>query len=86
MANSNWKYSGVNDIIRLQVNSFLRKMDNPLVEWDCVDAEGNVRAEMLPKYYYINIVLEYHYDDVTDYKHLRITLTRDGIQKIEDLS
>ena len=86
MENASWNYSGVNDIIRLQVNSFLRKMDNPLVELDRVSEDGNVISEMLPKLYYINIVLEYHYDEVTDYKHLRIALTRDGIQKIEDLS
>lgn len=86
MENASWNYSGVNDIIRLQVNSFLRKMDNPLVELDRVSEDGNVISEMLPKLYYINIVLEYHYDEVTDYKHLRIALTRDGIQKIEELS
>lgn len=82
---ASYQYSGVNDIIRFQIGSFLRKMDNPQVEVDTIDEDGNLKKTMCPKNYYLNVVLQYHYDDITDYKHFRITLTRDGIQKIEEL-
>lgn len=85
MENASYNYSGVNDIIRLQVNSFLHKMDNPLIPVDTLSDDGGVRAVPCPKEYYLNIVLKYEYDQTSDYKHFRITLDRDGIKGIEEM-
>ena len=82
MQNASYNYSGVNDIIRLQVNSFLHKMDNPEVPVNVLDENGTVKQVMCPKEYYLNIVLSYEYDDIKDFKHFRITLDRNGIKEI----
>ncbi len=86
MENATYNYSGVNDIIRLQVNSFLHKMDNPLVPLNTLSDDGTVREVLCPKEYYLNIVLKYEYDSTCDYKHFRITLDRDGIKGIEEIA
>lgn len=83
--NASYNYSGVNDIIRLQVNSFLHKMDNPQVPVNVLDESGKVKQVMCPKEYYLNIVLSYTYDDVQDFKQFRIILDRNGIKAIEEL-
>lgn len=84
MENARYNYSGVNDILRLNMSSFMRKMDNPLVCIDYLDENGNLKSSLCPKNYYISIVLEYRYDSAVDYKHLLITLNRDGISSIEE--
>ena len=83
--NASYNYSGVNDIIRLQVNSFLHKMANPQVPVNVLDESGKVKQVMCPKEYYLNIVLSYTYDDVQDFKQFRIILDRNGIKAIEEL-
>ncbi len=86
MENASYNYSGVNDIIRLQVNSFLYKMDNPMIPVDTLSGDGSVQTLQCPKEYYLNIVLKYEYDQTCDYKRFRITLDRDGIKGIEELA
>ena len=83
LKDASYNYSGVNDIIRLQVNSFLHKMDNPQVPVNVLDESGKVKQVMCPKEYYLNIVLSYTYDDIQDFKHFRIILDRNGIKAIE---
>ena len=80
-----YEFSGINDIFRLQVQSFLRMMDNPEVDIPCLDADGKVLSVTCPKQYHIHCVLQYNHAEETDYKHFRIVLTRDGIQSIQPL-
>lgn len=84
MENASYNYDGVNDIIRLNMTSFMRQMDNPMVSVDYLDENGSLKTVLCPKDYYINIVLEYRHDDTVDYKHLVITLNRDGISSIKE--
>ena len=81
-----YEFSGINDIFRLQVQSFLRMMDNPEVDVPYLDADGHVRTVACPKQYHLHCVLQYNHAGETDYKHFRIVLTRDGIQSIQPLS
>lgn len=82
---SKYNLPGINDIIRLQVNSFTHKMDNPAMKVNCLDKDGEPKTYTCPRYYYLNIVLQYTYDGQTDYKHLRVAFNRDGISNIEEL-
>lgn len=81
-----YEFSGINDIFRLQVQSFLRMMDNPEVDVPYLDADGAVRAVRCPKEYHVHCVMQYNHADETDYKHFRIVLTRDGIQSIQEIA
>lgn len=85
MQDATYNYNGVNDIIRLNVNSFLHKMDNPLIPVSTLTPDGKVKEVMCPKDYYLNIILKYEYDGTSDYKHFRITLDRNGIKEIEEM-
>jgi len=80
-----YEFAGINDIIRLQVESFLRKMDNPVQSVTYLDSDGNPVETTASRDYHINVVMQYRHEDVTDWKHFRINLSRDGIKGIEEL-
>ena len=95
---SDYDSSGINDIIRLNVNSFLQKMDNPKVNITSVVGDGTLKTVACDKIYYLNIVLQMNYDESgkgkldrknknlsTEYKRFRVALNRDGIDSIEEV-
>ena len=82
---STYSFSGVNDIIRLQVRPFLRKMDDPGQTFYLLDGQDELQAVACSKVYHINIVLQYRYADVTESKRFRLTLDRDGINNLEEI-
>ena len=76
---------GINDIIRLNVNSFLTKMDNPKVNMPTMNADGTVSNIPVDKLYYINIVLQFNFEDDTTFRRFRVALTRSGIEFIQEV-
>lgn len=76
---------GVNEILRLHLNRFTHKMDNPLVSADTMDEEGNILQFKVPKLYYINIVFQLVHDGVAQFRQFRIGMNRDGIHDIEKI-
>ena len=95
---SDYDSNGINDIIRLNVNSFLQKMDNPKVNITSVVGDGTLKTVACDKIYYLNIVLQMNYDESgkgkldrknknlsTEYKRFRVALNRDGIDSIEEV-
>lgn len=80
-----YRLDGVNDIMRLNVHNFLPDMDNPQVPSSIISPDGQISTVQLDKVYYLNIILQYSYDDTTDFKHFRIELDRDGIRDIEEM-
>ena len=75
----------INDILRLHVGSFLHKADNPIKSVKVLDSHGEILEIPCTKDYHINIVLQYEQGEETEFKHFRISLTRDGIQTIEEI-
>ncbi len=95
-ANNIYETRGINDIVRLHINSFLQKMDNPQVGVPELSADGEPERLFCDKIYYINIVLQSCSDpagkkkgrrteEETEFKRFRIALTRDGIDSIEQV-
>ena len=95
---SDYDSSGINDIIRLNVNSFLQKMDNPKVNVTSIAEDGTLKTVACDKIYYMNIVLQMNYDESgkgdlgrgnknlsTEFKRFRVALNRDGIDSIEEV-
>ena len=76
---------GVNEIIRLHLNRFTHKMDNPEVPIYSFDAEGNMMTSSIQKIYYVNIVFQLQHDGDAEYHHFRITMTRNGVQAIDKI-
>lgn len=79
---ADYPMTGINEIMRLHLNRFAQKMDNPTIPIDTFDADGNVITIHVQKSYYINIVFQLQHDDTTEYHHFRITMTRDGVLHI----
>ena len=75
----------INDIIRLHVGSFLHKADNPVKDVKVLGGNGEILEVPCTKDYHINIVLRYKHGSECDFKHFRISLTRDGIRSIEEI-
>lgn len=93
-----YETAGINDIIRLNVNSFLRKMDNAAVTMESLTETGEVLQIPCDKVYYINIILQTNWDETgrgslvvknkhlkSDYQRFRVALTRNGIDSIEEI-
>lgn len=78
-----YDFEGVNDIVRLQVRPFIRKMDNPYQTLMTLAENGKVKAVKCAKDYFINIILQYQYADTIDYRRFRLTLNSEGIKAID---
>lgn len=76
---------GINDIIRLHVNSLIQKMDNPQVPLYLLNDAGRVEAVPCDKVYYVNVVLQYQYEENVMYKRFRIAVSRSGIESIDEM-
>ena len=84
-ANNIYHTDGINDIIRLNVNSLIHKMDNPYLSLPRLDAENNLHCIDCKKVYFLNIVMQYQFDGKTDYKRFRVSLSRNGIESIKEI-
>lgn len=84
--NSKYIISGINDIMRIYINSFTQKMDDPRVPLYKLDEQDNITTIKGNKVYLLNIIMQFQYEGKTDYKRFRVACNRTGILKIEDLS
>ena len=77
--------NGLNEIMRLHLNRFTHKMDNPKISIDTLDSDGSVKSMSVRKTYYINIVFQLQHDDEMEYHHFRIVMSRDGIIQVSEI-
>lgn len=80
-----YETTGINDIIRFNVNSLLKKMDNPQVMRQVMNKEGSVTHVLCDKIYYLNIVLQLSFEDNTTLRRFRVAVNRDGIESIHEV-
>lgn len=78
--------SGINDIMRIYINRFTLKMDDPQVPVRHVKDDGEIEIMYTDKIYYINFILQLQHDGDTEYKRLRLVVTRNGILEIEEMN
>jgi hypothetical protein len=83
--NDDYPMRGINEIMRLHMNRFTHKMDNPDVPIDSIDADGKISSVLVPKIYYVNTVFQLQHDGEVEYHHFRITMTRNGILGIDEI-
>lgn len=84
-ANDDYPMRGINEIMRLHMNRFTHKMDNPSVPVDTIDEHGNIMSVRVEKLYYVNIIFQLQHDGEAEYHHFRITMTRNGIVSIDEI-
>jgi len=85
----------VHDILRLNVQAFLSRLDDPHHESDILDADGRVIDMKLPKVYHLDIVLKYskitpkilpQKDKSSVYDHIRLVMNKEGLHRVERLA
>ena len=85
VANNVYHTDGINDIIRLNISNYIQKMDNPYVPLYKLEDDNSLQRVDCKKVYFLNIVMQYQYDDRTDYKRFRVSISRNGIESIKEM-
>lgn len=83
---SDYNIDGVVEIVRLNLSSFMKKMDNPEVPLYILNDENQVKQIMGTKIYYLNIVLQYAPDSEEQLIRFRIGFNREGIKTIHKMN
>ena len=83
-----YRIEGLARIIRLNLKSFLRKMDNPEVPLHYINSEENDRIEFVQgeKVYFLNLILELDDNGKKDYHRYLVELNREGILSVKNLT
>lgn len=83
--NNNCRYEidGVNRIIRYNISSMLRKMDNPDVPLHMLNEVGEMDSTNGEKIYFINLILEMIDGATTQYQRYLVAFNRNGIQDLK---
>lgn len=83
--NSEYYISGVNDILRYNISTYLNKMDDPYVPLYVVSPERDYEEVTGEKIYYLNFVIQLKYGEQESFKRYRLVFNRTGINEIEEL-
>lgn len=84
-ATSQYSIAGVNTIIRFNVSSFIRNMDNVIFPLFFPDSKNGFSIIQGEKLYYLNLVIQKQNDEQKELQRYRIALNRKGIHAIEKL-
>lgn len=82
---SKYSVAGINEIIRLNVTSFVQKMDNPQVPLYVMGEDDSISVISADKVYYLNIVVQMQYQEQPEYRSLRLTFSRSGIIDLKEI-
>ena len=76
--------SGINDIIRFNISTFVKNMDNPKIPTYVLE-DGGYESLKADKLYYINFIMKFQSHDHSSYSKYRIVFNRSGIKKVISL-
>lgn len=77
--------SGINEIIRFNMNGFVQKMDEREYELHVPEGEERYGTIMGDKIYYVNFLIQIQHGDTMEYRRYRLVINRDGIQEIQHM-
>ena len=77
--------SGIHNIQRFNVSSFILKMHNREMPLEVPDDKGGYETVLGERTYYINLLMQLKSEEKIDYKRFRLILSRNGIEGIEKL-
>lgn len=80
-----YDFTGINDILRLHIQQFTQKMDDPTLNINTVGLDGKLSSVNTQRIYPLHIVLQFIHNGQTDYRGFKITTTRNGISNITQL-
>lgn len=76
---SHFPLQGFNEIIRVNLREFLRRMDSPHVPVYINEGEGRYHTREAEKVYYVHFIMRYRYQGKTGYKRFRVRMNQRGI-------
>ncbi|MDR1755839.1 MAG: hypothetical protein LBR65_02630 [Culturomica sp.] len=76
--------SGINNILRFNISNFVLKMDNPEVPISVPNAAGGFDVISGKRIYYLNFLVRLEYENTVAYRRFRLSMSRSGIEGIED--
>lgn len=76
--------SGVNEIIRINLREFLRRMDSPHVPVYINEGGGDFHTAIAEKVYYLHFVMRIQYDGTVSYRRYRVQLNRRGAKGLQE--
>ena len=82
---SEYRVEGINEILMLNLSSFVKKMDNPENGYQICKSDGELVSVSVKKIYYINFILRISVGSEQLFKRYRIAMNRDGIIDLETL-
>jgi hypothetical protein len=77
--------SGINDIIRLNLTSFTKQMDNPTIPIRLPDQETGLKTILGKRVYALYFILECKSEEEVYYKKYRLLLNRNGISDVAEI-
>ncbi len=83
--NSEYYISGMNDILRFNLSTYLQKMDDPDVPLFMVSKDVDYEEITGSKVYYLNFIMQFKSHNFESFKRYRIVFNRAGINEIEEL-
>lgn len=75
--------TGINDIIRFNISSYISKMDNPDFPLFITGDDNTVKIIKGERVYYLNLIMQLNSKGQLTYKRYRVVLNRTGIIDIE---
>ena len=81
-----YPFKGINEIMRLHINRFMQKIDNPDVFIDSMDSTGHVSAIAVQRIYFIYIIIQLRHLEWVALRRFKIAFNRNGIIKVEEVS
>lgn len=82
---SPYPLQGINDIVRINLSEFMRKMDNAKIPLFAHSAENDFEVVNGEKVYFLNFVMQLRYEKEEHYRRYRVCLNKKGIKSIESL-
>lgn len=76
---SHFPLQGFNEIIRVNLREFLRRMDSPRVPVYINEGKGRYHTREAEKVYYVHFIMRYRYQGKTGYKRFRVRMNQRGI-------
>ena len=79
----------VHDILRLNIEAFLSKLDDPLHGTEMLDTEGRLVEMKMPKVYHLDLILKYsqigrtQVDQRATFESIRLIINKKGLFRIE---
>lgn len=81
---SRYAFPGVNEIIRINLKDFLRRMDNPHTGVPVFQRQGDFQEVQVERLYHLVFIVQFSHQGHIYYKRYRLEMNRRGLKQISE--